>query len=226
MSDAAAGDRVLRVVVAEDSALFREGIVRILEGAGLEVVAQAEDLPTLMAAAVEHEHDVVVTDIRMPPTGTTEGLDAAAELRSRDPGAPVLVLSQYVETRHAIRMLEDDAGGVGYLLKDRVADGAEFTDAVRRVAKGGSAIDPEVVGRLLARARHENELDRLTDREREILASMAEGRSNQAIGEQLFLSPKTVESHVSSIFAKLDLQPGADDNRRVLAVLAYLRSAS
>ncbi|MGZ4150330.1 MAG: response regulator transcription factor [Actinomycetota bacterium] len=215
----------LRVVLAEDSALFREGIVRILEAWGCEVVAAVGDRDALLAAASEHRPDVVVTDIRMPPTGTTEGLEAAAAIRRERSETAVLVLSQYVETRHAVQLLEDGAGGVGYLLKDRVADGAEFVDALRRVAAGGSAIDPEVVSRLLTRARQDSELDRLTDREREILAAMAEGRSNRAIGELLFLSPKTVETHVGSIFAKLGLEPTADDHRRVLAVLAYLRAS-
>jgi DNA-binding NarL/FixJ family response regulator len=215
----------LRVVLAEDSALFREGIVRILEAAGCEVVAAVGDRDALLEAASADRPDVVVTDIRMPPTGTTEGLEAAAAIRREHPGMAILVLSQYVETRHAVRLLEDGADGVGYLLKDRVADGAEFVDALRRVAAGGSAIDPEVVSRLLTRAREGDDLARLTEREREILGAMAEGRSNRAIGEALFLSPKTVESHVGSIFAKLGLEPTADDHRRVLAVLAYLRAS-
>jgi DNA-binding NarL/FixJ family response regulator len=213
------------VVLAEDSALFREGIARILEDAGFQVLAQVGDRDALLAAVTAYEPDLVVTDIRMPPTGTTEGLDAAKTIRDERPGIGVIVLSQYVETRHAVRLIENDARGIGYLLKDRVADGAEFADAVRRVATGGTAIDPEVVGRLLGRSREEHELDRLSLREREILAGMAEGRSNQAIGKKLFLSTKTVEAHVGSIFAKLALEPTADDHRRVLAVLAYLRSA-
>ena len=219
------GVPALRVVLAEDSALFREGIVRILEASGCEVVAAVGDRDALLDAASAHRPDVVVTDIRMPPTGTTEGLEAAAAIRREHPGTAILVLSQYVETRHAVRLLEDGAGGIGYLLKDRVADGAEFIDALRRVAAGGSAIDPEVVARLLTRAREGDDLARLTEREREILAAMAEGRSNRAIGEALFLSPKTVETHVGSIFAKLGLEPAADDHRRVLAVLTYLRAA-
>jgi DNA-binding NarL/FixJ family response regulator len=215
---------VLRVVVADDAVLFREGLVRILEGSGVEVVAEASDKETLVAAARAQAPDAVVTDIRMPPTGTTEGLDAAAEIRAERAGAPVLVLSQYVETRHVARLLEDGAGGVGYLLKDRVADGREFVDAVRRVAAGGSVIDPEVISHLMGRGRTDAELARLTDREREILAAMAEGRSNAAIGRELFLSPKTVETHVGAIFSKLGLEPTVDDNRRVLAVVTYLRS--
>jgi DNA-binding NarL/FixJ family response regulator len=211
-------------VVADDAALFREGLVRILQTSGVDVVAQVGDKDALVAAAVSEAPDVVVTDIRMPPTGTTEGLDAAAEIRAKLPGAPILVLSQYVETRHVARLLEDGAGGVGYLLKDRVADGHEFVDAVRRLATGASVIDPEVIARLMQRRRTDGELDRLTDREREILAAMAEGRSNAAIGRELYLSPKTVETHVGAIFSKLGLEPAADDNRRVLAALAYLRS--
>lgn len=214
----------LRVVVADDAVLFREGLVRILEGSGVEVVAQAGDKDALVAAASGSAPDVVVTDIRMPPTGTTEGLDAAAAIRAERPGAPVLVLSHYVETRHVARLLEDGAGGIGYLLKDRVADGDELVDAIRRLATGGTVIDPEVIAGLMQRGRIDGEVDRLTDREREILAAMATGRSNTAIARELFLSPKTVETHVGAIFSKLRLEPTADDNRRVLAVLAYLRS--
>jgi DNA-binding NarL/FixJ family response regulator len=213
-----------RVVVADDAALFREGLVRILEGSGMRVVAQAGDRDALLAAVEAERPDAVVTDIRMPPTGTTEGLDAALEIRTARRGAPVMVLSQYVETRHVARLLEDGAGGVGYLLKDRVADGQEFVDALGRLVAGGSVIDPEVIARLMQRGRQERELDRLTDREREVLASMAEGRSNGAIGRDLHLSPKTVETHVGAVFAKLGLEPAADDHRRVLAVLAYLRT--
>ena len=214
----------MRAVVADDAALFREGLVRILEASGIDVVGEAGDKDTLIAVALAASPDVVVTDIRMPPTGTTEGLDAAAEIRQMQPAAPILVLSHYVETRHVARLLDDGGGGVGYLLKDRVADGQEFVDAVRRVAAGGSAIDPEVVARLIRLGRADGELDRLTDREREILAAMAEGRSNAAISRELYLSPKTVETHVSAIFSKLGLEPAPDDNRRVLAVLTYLRS--
>ena len=215
---------VTRVVVADDAVLFREGLVKILEGAGMAVVAQVGDRDTLLAAVASERPDAVVTDIRMPPTGTTEGLDAAIEIRAARTGAPVMVLSQYVETRHVARLLEDGAGGVGYLLKDRVADGQEFVDALERLVLGGSVIDPEVIARLMRRGRNERELDRLTEREREILAAMAEGRSNGAIGRDLHLSPKTVETHVGAIFSKLGLEPAADDHRRVLAVLAYLRT--
>jgi DNA-binding NarL/FixJ family response regulator len=217
------GVAMTRVVVADDAALFREGVVRILEDAGMDIVAQVGDRDALLDAVNALDPDAVVTDIRMPPTGTTEGLDAAIEIRAGRPGAPVMVLSQYVETRHVARLLEDGAGGVGYLLKDRVADGREFVDALARLVSGGTAIDPEVIGRLMQRGRQERELDRLTPREREILAAMAEGRSNGAISHALFLSTKTVETHVGAIFSKLGLEPAADDNRRVLAVLAFLR---
>jgi DNA-binding NarL/FixJ family response regulator len=168
------GSAVTRVVVADDAVLFREGLVKILEGAGMAVVAQAGDRDALVAAVVRERPDAVVTDIRMPPTGTTEGLDAAIEIRASRAGAPVMVLSQYVETRHVARLLEDGAGGVGYLLKDRVADGREFVEALERLVAGGSVIDPEVIARLMRRGRNERELDRLTEREREILGAMAE----------------------------------------------------
>jgi DNA-binding NarL/FixJ family response regulator len=212
----------LRVVLAEDSPLFRDGLASILASAGMDVVDAVGDHDALVDAAARLEPDVVITDIRMPPTGTTEGLDAANEIRSARPGTSVLVLSQYVETRHLERLMDGGGGGIGYLLKDRVADGAAFTDAVRRVADGGSAIDPEVVARLLKKRQG---VGALTEREQEILAVMAEGRSNTAICEELHLSPKTVESHVGAIFAKLGLEPAPDQHRRVLAVLAYLRSA-
>jgi len=212
----------LRVVLAEDSALFRDGLASILGAAGMEIVAAVGDHDALVDAAARAQSDIVITDIRMPPTGTSEGLDAAVQIRSSRPGTPVLVLSQYVETRHLERLMHDGAGGIGYLLKDRVADGAAFIDAVRRVADGGSAIDPEVVARLVRRT--SGELDALTEREREILAAMAEGRSNTAISHELHLSPKTVESHVGAIFSKLGLEPATDQHRRVVAVLAYLRA--
>jgi DNA-binding NarL/FixJ family response regulator len=214
----------IRIVIADDAVLFREGLAQILEKAGMSVVAQAGDATSLLAAVDAEEPDAVITDIRMPPTGTTEGLDAAIEIRAARPGAAVMVLSQYVETRHVARLLEDGAGGVGYLLKDRVADGREFLDALGRLVDGGSVIDPEVIARLMQRGRQQDEIERLTDREREILAAMAEGRSNRAIGRDLHLSPKTVETHVGAIFSKLGLEPATDDHRRVLAVLAYLRS--
>jgi DNA-binding NarL/FixJ family response regulator len=220
------GDDPLRVVVADDAVLFREGIVRILEAAQIRVVAQVGDRDALLSAAEDERPDVVVTDIRMPPTGTTEGLDAAMAIRDARPGAPVLVLSQYVETRHVARLLASGAGGVGYLLKERVADGDELVDAIGRLATGGSVIDPEVIERLMRHGVQAGELDRLTDRERDVLAAMADGRSNSAIARDLFLSLKTVETHVGAIFSKLGLEPAADDHRRVLAVLAYLRRPS
>jgi DNA-binding NarL/FixJ family response regulator/class 3 adenylate cyclase len=213
-----------RVIVADDSTLFREGVVRLLTEHGFEVTAQAGDAETLLELVGSDPPNVVVTDIRMPPTGTNEGLLAAQRIRREHPEVGVLVLSQYVETRHAMKLLEETPEAVGYLLKDRVSDVTEFVDAVHRVRRGGSAIDPEVVGSLLGRRREQSAVSDLTDREREILGLMAEGRSNQAICERLFLSPKTVETHVGAIFSKLELPPAADDHRRVLAVLMYLES--
>jgi DNA-binding NarL/FixJ family response regulator len=215
----------VRIVVAEDSLLFREGLVRLLEDAGLEVVAQTEDAEQLIKAVDRDQLDLAIVDVRMPPTHTDEGLRAAAELRSRQPPLNVLVLTHHVETHAAIHLLRDNPSGVGYLLKDRVTDLAEFVDAVRRVGSGGSLIDPEVVTTLLNRRRADDPVGDLTEREREVLALVAEGRSNQAIGEELFISARTVESHVSSIFSKLGLVPSPEDDRRVLAVLTYLRSA-
>jgi DNA-binding NarL/FixJ family response regulator/class 3 adenylate cyclase len=212
------------VIVADDSVLFREGVARVLQDRGFSVSGQAGDAEELLSAVERAAPDVVVTDIRMPPTNTSEGLVAAQRIRSEHPEVAVLVLSQYVETQHAMRLLRDTPERVGYLLKDRVSDIDEFADAVRRIARGGSVIDPEVVAQLLGRRSEDHALEALTDREREILALMAEGRSNQAICERLFLSPKTVETHVGSIFSKLGLLQAADDHRRVLAVLAYLRA--
>jgi DNA-binding NarL/FixJ family response regulator len=212
----------MRVVVADDAVLFREGLSRVLTEAGFEVTAQVGDGPSLLDQVRRDPPDVVVVDIRMPPTHTTEGLDAAREIRERHPQVGVLVLSAHVEAGYALRLIEDGAVRAGYLLKERVADLAELADAVRRVAAGGLVVDPSVVARLVARQRVRNPLDDLTDRERDVLAVMAEGRSNQAISERLYLSPKTVEAYVRGVFTKLGLEQGADDNRRVLAVLAFL----
>jgi DNA-binding NarL/FixJ family response regulator len=214
----------VRVVIADDAVLFREGLVRLLEAAGIHVAGQVGDAEQLLARVRADQPDAAVVDIRMPPTHTREGLDAARRVRAEHPEVGVLVLSQYVEPHHAMQLLEDGASGVGYLLKDRVADVGEVVDAVRRVAGGGSVIDPEVVAQLLGRRRARNPIEELTDREREVLALMAEGRSNQAISQRLFLSPKTVEAHVRSIFTGLDLPATPDDHRRVLAVLAFLRA--
>ncbi len=212
----------MRVVVADDAVLFREGLCRVLTEAGFEVVAQVGDARALLERVEADPPDAVVVDIRMPPTHTTEGLDAARALRGSHPDVGVLVLSSHVEPQYALELIEDGASGAGYLLKDRVADLDELSDAVRRVAAGGLVIDPSVVAHLVSRRRAHNPLDDLSDRERDVLAVMAEGRSNQAISERLFLSPKTVEAYVRGVFTKLGLQQGADDNRRVLAVLAYL----
>jgi len=215
----------VRVIVVDDAALVREGVARLLSDHGFEVVAQLDDAEALVDAVETFGPDVVVTDIRMPPTHTVEGLRAALEIRARRPEVGVLILSQHLESRYAIDLVRS-GGGVGYLLKERVGDVASFADAVRRVGSGGTALDPEVVERLLGRARHQNPLDRLSPREREVLALMAEGRSNQAIAARLYLNAKTVESHVGSVFTKLDLLPEPDDHRRVLAVLAHLQGGS
>ena len=212
------------MIVADDAALFRAGIGRLLADAGFDVTAQVGDAAALLEAADRDPPDAVVVDIRMPPTHTTEGLAAAQALAVRHPGTGVLVLSAHVEPEYAMRLVESGASGTGYLLKDRVADPGELADAVRRVAAGGVVIDPGVVAQLVGRCRVRDPLDALSEREREVLAVMAEGRSNQAICERLFLSPKTVEAYVHNVFTKLDLHPAADANRRVLAVLAYLRS--
>jgi DNA-binding NarL/FixJ family response regulator len=211
------------VVIAEDAALFRAGLVRLIEDHGHQVCATVADGDALVDAVAEHHPDVVVADIRMPPTNTDEGLRAAVTLRASHPGTGVLVLSQYIETRYAARLLEGStAGGVGYLLKERVADVAEFVEALQRVAAGGTALDPEVVGQLLRASRAASGLATLTGREREVLAMMAEGRSNAGISGALVVSPGTVEKHVASIFGKLGLPSSEGDNRRVLAVLRYL----
>lgn len=213
----------MRVVVAEDSVLLREGVVRLLAEAGFDVVAQAGDADDLRRRVYAHKPDVAVVDVRMPPDHTDDGLRAALEIRERQPETGVLVLSQYVEEGYALDLITTaGGGGVGYLLKDRVADVDRFLDAVRRVAGGGSALDPEVVAQLLGRHRRDNPIDSLTPREREVLELMAEGRSNVAIADALVVTERAVEKHVTSIFHKLELTPTAGDHRRVLAVLAFL----
>jgi DNA-binding NarL/FixJ family response regulator len=212
----------VRVIVADDSILLREGVVRILEGTGFDVVGQARDGAELMREARLSRPDVAIIDLRMPPSFTDEGLRAALAIRAELPETGVLVLSQYLEDQYALELLGDDAAGVGYLLKDRVSDLERFTDAVRRVGEGGSALDPEVVSQMLGRRRVKDPLAAVTAREREVLALMAEGRSNHAIAEALVISERAVEKHVTSIFAKLDLVPAPQDHRRVLAVLAFL----
>jgi DNA-binding NarL/FixJ family response regulator len=214
----------LRVVVAEDSVLLREGIVRLLTEVGIEVAGQAGDGEELLRKVRAHKPDVAITDIRMPPTHTDEGLRAAHAIRSELPGVGVLVLSQYVEEGSAMELLADNAAGIGYLLKDRVADVDAFLDAVRRVAGGGSALDPEVVSQLLGRRRRDDPLQDLSPRERDVLARIAEGHSNRAIAEELVVTERAVEKHVTSIFSKLDLPSSGQEHRRVLAVLAYLRA--
>lgn len=214
----------MRVVIAEDQVLLREGIARLLTDAGLEVVAQVADGESLLRAVEEHRPDVVVCDVRMPPTFTDEGIKAALVIRGQWPGVAVLVLSHYVEERYAVDLVASDTRGVGYLLKDRVADVHDFIEAVRRVGEGGTALDPEVVAQLLVRSRQRDPLERLTARELEVLRLMAEGRTNSAIAAALFIGDGSVEKHVSSIFAKLGLMPADTDHRRVLAVLRYLES--
>jgi DNA-binding NarL/FixJ family response regulator len=214
----------MQVMIADDAVLFREGLARVLQAAGIEVAAQVGDGEQLLVRVRADPPEAVVVDIRMPPTHTAEGLEAARRIRAEHPRVGVLVLSQYVEPHHAVQLLQDGAGGVGYLLKDRIADVEEVVDAVRRVAAGGSVIDPEVVAQLVSRRRTHDPIQELSERERQVLALMAEGRSNQAISERLYLSPKTVEAHVHSIFTRLDLHAAPDDHRRVLAVLAFLRT--
>ena len=214
----------MRVVVADDSVLLREGVVRLLEENGFDVVAQAGDAEDLIRKVRAHKPDVAVVDIRMPPTNTDDGLRAALEIRAELPDTGVLVLSQYVEEGYALDLVGESAGGVGYLLKDRVADVERFVDSVRRVADGGSALDPEVVSQLVGRARRDDPLAELTQREREVLELMAEGRSNNAIAEHMVVTERAVEKHVTSIFGKLGLAPAPEDHRRVLAVLAFLRA--
>jgi DNA-binding NarL/FixJ family response regulator len=215
----------LRVVVGEDEPLVREGVVHVLADAGFEVVGTAGDAEDLIRKANAHKPDVVVTDIQMPPTGTDDGLRAAIEIRERWPDTGVIVLSQFLEDRYALDLVGDHAQGVGYLLKERVGDLALFVESVRRVAAGGSALDPDVVQRMVGRRRAKSPLDDLTPREREVMALMAEGRSNGGIAAELVVTVAAIERHVTSIFDKLALKPGPDDHRRVLAVLRYLRDA-
>ena len=214
----------MRVVLAEDLFLLRDGLVRLLTAHGFAIVAAVGSAPALRRALLEHRPDVSIVDVRLPPTFTDDGLRAALAARQQLPGLPVLVLSQYVEQLYARELLADRAGGVGYLLKDRVFNDDQFVDAIRAVAGGGTVMDPEVVSKLLGRRSRQEPVSRLTAREREVLALMAEGRSNSAIAERLFITEKAVAKHSASIFAKLSLAPSADDNRRVLAVLAYLES--
>lgn len=215
--------RPLRIVLADDAILLREALAGSLAAAGFDVVGQAAEVDGLLALVASATPDVVVVDVRMPPTHTTEGLEAAHRIRSGWAGIGILVLSQVIETRYAVDLLRESPAGVGYLLKDHVTRIDDLADAVRRVAAGESVIDPEVVGRLLGRPRGHSALDELTTREREILALMAEGRSNAGIAERLVLDPKTIEGHVTRIFLKLGLEPATEDHRRVLAVLTFLR---
>ena len=223
MRDAQTSNGPLRVVIAEDSSLLREGLARLLGDAGLDVVAKVGDGTALISAAERHSPDIAVVDVRMPPGYRDEGLKAAIEIRRRVPDLTVLVLSQYVEERSGAELLESGAAGVGYLLKDRVADVPDFVAAVRDVASGGTVLDPEVVSQLLSRRRRDQRLASLTPREREVLSLMAEGRSNHAIARALYVTRGAVEKHVKNIFGKLGLAQTDDDHRRVLAVLTYLR---
>jgi DNA-binding NarL/FixJ family response regulator len=213
----------VRVVLAEDSVLLREGVARLLEEQGFDIVAQTGTAEDLMLKVRSYSPNVVIVDIRMPPTHTDEGLRAAQEIRETHPDVGVLVLSQYVEPTYAMELLAESAEGVGYLLKDRVSNVDEFAAAVRRVGEGGSALDPAIVSQLVGRRRRDDPLDQLTPREREVLEHMAQGRSNQGIAEQLVVTERAVEKHVTSIFGKLRLPHAPEDHRRVLAVLTYLR---
>jgi DNA-binding NarL/FixJ family response regulator len=215
----------IRTVVADDSVLLRDGVVRLLSDSGFEVVAAVGDAQALLDAATEHDPDLCVVDVRMPPTHTDEGLRAAIEIKRRSPNVAVLVLSQYVEERYAGELLTGNVSGVGYLLKDRVIDVDDFLASLRRVAAGGSAVDTEVISQILGRSRNRAEIDRLTPREREVLTLMAEGLSNAGIAERLVISAGAVEKHISNVFMKLGLEPEEGAHRRVLAVLTYLRGA-
>lgn len=212
----------MRVVLGEDLTLLRDGLIRLLTAYGMEVVEAADNGPALLHALITHRPDVAVVDVRLPPTFTDEGLKAAIEARAQVPGLPVLVLSQHVEQLYARELLSGGSGGLGYLLKDRVSDVRRFIEAVRTVAAGGTAMDPEVISQLLARRARDEPLRRLTPREREVLALMAEGRTNAGIAARLVVTEKAVSKHINNIFTKLDLYRGGDDNRRVLAVLTYL----
>jgi DNA-binding NarL/FixJ family response regulator len=214
----------MRVVIADDAVLLREGLIRLVEENGHTVVAAVGDGPSLVDAIAEHKPDVSIVDVRMPPSHTDEGLRASVAARARVPGSPILVLSQYVEVSYAEDLLADRLGAVGYLLKDRVSQVAEFLDALQRVATGATVLDPEVVGQLLVRRRRDDPLRNLTPREREVLGLMAEGRSNTAIARKMVVTEGAVEKHVRNIFTKLDLPPDDEQHRRVLAVLAYLQS--
>ncbi len=214
----------MRIVIAEDSVLLRAGLTRLLADAGEEVIAAVDNADDLLTVVERHQPDLAVVDVRMPPTHTDDGLRAALQIRSRWPAIAILVLSQYVEETYATELLADDTRGLGYLLKDRIADVAEFLDGIRRVGAGGTVLDAEVVAQLLARSRRRDPLDRLSPREREVLGLMAEGRSNAAIARELVVSDGAVEKHVSNIFTKLDLPPTEHDHRRVLAVLRWLET--
>jgi len=214
----------MRVVIADDSVLLREGLARVLSEGGFDVVAQAANADELRQVVRRFKPDIAIVDVRMPPTHTDEGARAAVEIRAEQPEVAVLVLSQVIEAAHAMRLFSERPEGFGYLLKDRVLEIDDFLEAVRRVGKGGTAIDPEVIGQLVGRRREGDPLEELTPREREVLELMAQGLSNRGICEKLVVSPKTVETHVNSIFGKLGLMPATDEHRRVLAVLAFLRS--
>jgi DNA-binding NarL/FixJ family response regulator len=213
----------MKVVIGEDQALLRQGIVSLLNAAGFEVVAEAADAPDLVRKVGAHKPDVAIVDVQMPPENTDDGLRAAIQIRSTHPDVGVLVLSQFAEERYAVDLIADDAAGVGYLLKDRVTDFTGFAEAVRRVGAGGTVLDPTVVSHMLGRRRREDPLETLTPREREVLELMAEGRSNKGIAEKLVVTPHAVEKHVTSIFSKLGVSSGTEDHRRVLAVLEFLR---